>query len=118
MFLSTGKREAAVSAVVRSLEDRRLTNEEMDKVHTYNAQSYIDHIAGVSAGVVSILVCQNIVKSPGKFKLVGPPLAGLSLFAAYSLVSNYRMDTLLSELAAATSTTSLARRLRRTLQEV
>ena len=108
------QRENGVNVLLKYLDDRRLSNEELEVVHQYNATSYYDHVAGASAGLVSVLLCKKLIQPP-RFKLITPPVAGVALFAAYSLVSNYRTDQLLTTLAAENSATSLARRLRRAL---
>ena len=110
--LNSVQRENSVNVLLNYLEDRRLSEHELDQVHEYNAQSYYDHVAGVSGGLVTVLLCKKNIPSP-RFKLFTPTLAGLAIFGAYSLVSNVRTDQLLLNLAEASSTTALARRLRR-----
>jgi hypothetical protein len=114
MEMRSAEREAGVNALVKYMEDRRLANDEIDQVHQYNANSYHDHVAGVSSGVITVLICKRLV-SPQLFRLVTPPLAGIALFAAYRAISDYRTDNLLYYLARTDSNTSLARRLRKAL---
>jgi hypothetical protein len=112
--LNSTQRQNSVTILLNYLEDRRLSEHELDQVHEYNSKSYFDHVAGVSSGIVTVLLAKKYIP-PSRFKLITPPLAGLVIVGAYSLVSNFRTDKLLLSLAEASATTALARRLRRNL---
>ena len=103
--------EAEIQVIISEMENGSISESEFQQVQVYNNQGYLDHVAGASSAVITAFTLKYSV-TKGRFRILAPPLAGLSFAAGHIMMCNWRAKKLISDITSS-SDSRLSRKIKK-----